>query len=219
MKKSQLDDYGLTITQAAFFLEINPGVLAEALGAEEAPQWLKYCYSGLSSEDREDFDYFRLGAQLKETSWAATTARASIPILIEKAQKGEVITYGDLDAELRRRDPSRKEAGILTKYGKPLGIIGDVIEEIRDEAKDPSSAVPSDSSLMPPLEAIVVDGRKRLPGPGINGFLIEYLRLKGKTAPEDLMHLERDRRMAVEEIQSEVFAWSDWSVLETLARK
>jgi hypothetical protein len=218
MKIPQLESLGLTITQAAYWLEVEPSVLAEALDNTEWPQWVKYCMNGLAQEKPEDFHYYRLGTHLRDKSWSATTASAAIPVLIEQARRGEVITYGDLDAELKRRDPLRADAGLLTKYGKPLGIIGGLIEEIRAEANDSSSTVPASNARMPPLEAIVVDGRKRMPGKGINYFLISYLKLLGHEAPEDLMLRAADRRAAVERIQSDVFAWNDWSILEKLSR-
>ncbi|EYD74722.1 hypothetical protein Rumeso_03675 [Rubellimicrobium mesophilum DSM 19309] len=129
------------------------------------------------------------------------------------------MSYGDLDAELRRRDPSRGDAGLLQKYGQPLGIIGTVIEEIRAEALDETSPVPRVNAMMPPLEALVVRGRERLPGKGINDFLISYLRLLGEKTPEDLMLREKDRRAAVERIHADIKDWQDWSILEKLARE
>lgn len=218
MKNSPLDKFGLTITQAAYWLDLEPKFLAAALDTTDYPQWLLYCLKALDKENLEDIEYFRLGAQLKENTWSSSTALAAIPILIEQAKKGEVISYKDLDAELRRRDPSREAAGTLQKYGKPLGMIGEVIEEIHDEANDDSSTVPLENAKMPPLEALVVRGREGLPGPGINGFLISYLRLKGERAPEDKMLLPEDRKAAIEEIHSSIFAWGDWSVLERLTK-
>ncbi|WP_299912458.1 hypothetical protein [uncultured Paracoccus sp.] len=219
--KNELQRYGLTTTQAAFWLDVEPEYLAAALKATDCPQWLSYCIDGMDKEFDEDpevFDYYRLGSQLQEQSWSAITARASIPVLIEQAKKGEAISYGDLDSELRRRDPTRKSAGTLQKYGIPLGIIGDVIEEIRKEAGDADAKIGAENALMPPIETLVVRGREWQPGKGINGFMISYLTLRGERGAEDLMLLDRDRRKAVDRIQSDIFAWKDWSVLEKLAR-
>ncbi|EYD76326.1 hypothetical protein Rumeso_02084 [Rubellimicrobium mesophilum DSM 19309] len=218
----QLEKFGLTITQAAYWLDVEPSYLARALDEDEVPQWLRYCLDAMDEEYEEDpepFQYFRLGAQLRERTWSSETARAAIPVLIAQAEKGEPISYGDLDAELRLRDPSRENAGLLQKYGHPLGIIGEVIEEIRAEALDKTSPVPRTNARMPPLEALVVRGRERLPGKGIDYFLISYLRLLGERAPEDLMHRDQDRRMAVERIHAEIYRWDDWSMLEKLARR
>lgn len=218
----KLQRMGLTITQAAYLLEIEPTVLVRALDQRETPQWLQYCLNGMAEEHKEDpeaFEFFRLGAQLRERTWSAMTARAAIPVLIEQAQKGELISYGELDAELRRRDPSRESAGILTKMGKPLGIIGDVIEEIRAEAEDSTSPVPIENSKMPPLEALCVRGREQLPGRGIDDFLIKFLSILGERAPEDHMLRDQDRKAAVQRIHGEIWKWTDWSMLDRLARR
>lgn len=217
----KLQRYGLTITQAAFWLDVEPAYLAAALDEEEYPQWLTYCFDCMDEEFEEDpevFEYFRLGSQLHDGTWSAATAREAIPILIDRAKKGEIISYKDLDSELRRLDPTRKSAGTLQKYGKPLGIIGDVIEEIRKEAKDGSSTVSGRNAKLPPIEALVVRGREKLPGKGINGFMTTYLTLFGESHAEDIMLREHDRKKAVERIQADIFAWDDWSVLERLAK-
>ncbi|WP_037280097.1 hypothetical protein [Rubellimicrobium mesophilum] len=222
MNSDPLTQLGLTITQAAYWLDVEPSYLAQALDEEETPTWLEYCLEAMQEQYEEEpelFQYFRLGAELKDRSWSSQTARAAIPVLIEQARKGEPMSYGDLDAELRRRDPSRGDAGLLQKYGQPLGIIGTVIEEIRAEALDETSPVPRVNAMMPPLEALVVRGRERLPGKGINDFLISYLRLLGEKTPEDLMLREKDRRAAVERIHADIKDWQDWSILEKLARE
>ena len=62
-------------------------------------------------------------------------------------------------------------------------------------------------------------GRERLPGKGIDGFLISYLRFLGESAPEDLMLRDRDRKAVVERVHADIFGWSDRSVLKKLAKR
>lgn len=216
MNKSYLNEVGLSISDAADWLEIDRQTLAEALDADPLPYWVTCCLEAMAKEDPEDFHYYRLGGELRDNTWSSKTALASIPILIEQARKGEVITYKELDEELKRRDPSRKSAGTLQKYATPLGMIGRTVQHVQVHATDNSSALPAKYAHLPPLEALVVRDRERLPGKGINDFLVSYLRLLGEAAPEDLMLLPRDRSAAVKRIQSCVFDWNDWSPLEKL---
>lgn len=208
----------LTVTQCAYWLEMEPQMVNEALGAETCPQWLDYCLAMMIRELEDDpdaFQFCKIGGDLAGDTWTARTARAAVPILIEQARKRELISYGDLDAELRRRDPARGSAGTLQKYARPLGLIGRVVEELRDEARDSTSFVPEHYATLPPIEAIVVRGREQVPGTGIDYFLESYLKVSGHPDPSGALKLGRERM--VREIQQSIFDWEDWGVLSNLA--
>ena len=131
----------------------------------------------------------------------------------------KLITYKELDEKLRQRDPERANAGSLQKYAKPLGMIGHVIDELRNEAIDELSLIPKSNSNHPPLEAIVVRGREQVPGGGIDGFLVSYLNDKysGKGGQFSKDSLKMNREEFIAEIHSDVFDWGNWSALEKLA--
>ena len=215
----RLKDLRLTVTQASYELELPPELIAEAASMEEPPQWLEHCLAAMEAELEEDataFDYLRLGMEFTGGSWSAHTARAAVEILVDQAMKGQTLSYQDLDNELHQRDPERAPTGTLPKLAKPLGLLGEVIDHIRREARDRSSPVPESYAALPPLETIVVRGRTGLPGTGADGFLVSYLRDMGEDGVEERLHFER--KALYRKAQAAVFAWEDWSLLVDLAK-
>ncbi|SFQ05646.1 hypothetical protein, partial [Tranquillimonas alkanivorans] len=204
----------LTAAQASYLLELSPELIMEAARGEETPQWLDYCLTGMETEYEEDpeaFAYLRLGMEFTGSSWSAQTVRATVPVLIEQARKGQILSYRDLDGELHRRDPSRTPTGTLPKLSKPLGLLGDVVDHVRREARDPSSRVPETYADLPPLEVLVVRGSTGLPGKGADVFLTNYLRDRGESDVEERMILER--KALYRKAQADVFAHEDWDIL------
>lgn len=210
----------LTVAQTSYLLELPPELIAEAARAEETPQWLEYCLAEMEAEHEEDaeiFEYLRLGIEFTGDSWSAQTARAAVPILVDQARKGQILSYRDLDAELHRRDPQRTPTGTLPKLAKPLGLLGEVVDHVRREARDSSSQVSEKYAHLPPLETIVVRGNSGLPGTGADGFLVNYLDDMGESDVEERMHVER--KALYRKAQADVFAHDDWDILLDLVKK
>lgn len=170
-----------------------------------------------AEENEGAFTYLQVGADFQGDTWSETTARQAVPIIIEYAQKGETLTYADLDRELRARDPNRKDAGTLPKYARPLGLLGSVIDHIRSEAQLKGGAVSEEYANIPPLEVIVTRGSTGLPGTGADGYLVSYLKAIGEKNVDDRLHFER--KALYQRAQSDVMAYEKWGFLLSLSQK
>ena len=216
----RLKALGLNITQAAEWLEVPPKRLLKALSDDEPPYWAQYCLDGMEAEhadDPESFASCQLGADLSGDTWSARTARAAIPILVARAPSGQALSYRDLDETLRRNDPTRPDAGRLTKYARPLGMIGALIDAIRKEARDETSSVSVDYANLPPIECLVVNGRTGVPGAGIDWFLRNYLADLGEPDPEQA--LLANRKAIVARIHRNIAAWKRWDILKRMGQR
>jgi hypothetical protein len=217
----RLHALGLSVTQAADWLELpTPKPLLTALRKKELPYWTDICLDAMEEafeEDPEAFASHPLGAKLAGSTWTAKTARAALPVLIERAESGKgPLTYTELDAELARRHPDRPPSGRMTKYAFPLGSIGGTIDAMRREAHDATSEVHKCYAKLPPIECLVVNGRTGLPGEGIDDFLVSYLEALGEPNGQDA--LLTDRRRVVERIHLDIAAWSHWTLLKKIAK-
>ncbi|WP_419271671.1 hypothetical protein [Paracoccus sp. T5] len=218
--QQRLAELGLNSVKASYYLELPVELIAEAAAEEEIPTWLDICLTAMeetAEEDDDAFTYLQVGQDIQGTSWSEVTARQAVPIIIEYARRGETLTYQDLDRELRERDPSRKNAGTLPKYAKPLGLVGNVIDQIRKEATLKDGAVSSDYARIPPLEVIVTRGRTGMPGTGADGFLISYLEDIGQKNVEDRLHFER--KALYLQAQKDVMDYDKWGLLLGLCKK
>lgn len=218
--QERLAELGLNAVKASYYLELPVEIIASACAEEEPPVWLDICLTAMEDEAEEDddaFTYLQVGADFQGTSWSEVTARQAVPIIIEYAQRGEIMTYADLDRELRARDPERKNAGTLPKYARPLGLIGAVIDQIRSEAGLKDGAVSREYDQIPPLEVIVTRGKTGMPGTGADGFLVSYLTAMGEKNVEDRLHFER--KALYEKAQKSVMAYDKWGLLLSLSKK
>lgn len=218
--QERLTELGLNSVKASYYLELPVELIAEAAAEDEPPVWLDICLAAMeeaAEKDDDAFTYLQVGEDFQGTSWSEVTAREAVPIIVEYARRGEILTYQDLDRELRERDPSRKGAGTLPKYAKPLGLIGIVIDQIRKEAKLKDGAVSSEYDRIPPLEVIVTRGRTGMPGTGADGFLISYLEEMGEKNVEDRLHFER--KALYLRAQKDVMGYDKWGLLLSLCKK
>lgn len=127
-------------------------------------------------------------------TWTAITARNALPIVVRCAQHGEPITYGQLDAEIVNHGLGHHVMAV--QYGYPAGAIGTALIELEDRW----------NIRIPPLNAIIVNAKDRLPGKGVNYYLKHYFKVKKGTSSISV----KQRRAVVEAIQADVFAFRHW---------
>lgn len=127
-------------------------------------------------------------------TWTAITARNALPIVVRWAQQGQPITYGQLDAEIVKHGLGHHVMAV--QYGYPAGAIGNALIELEKRW----------NKRIPPLNAIIVNAKDRLPGKGVNYYLKHYFKVKKGTNSIS----PRQRRAVVEEIQADVFAFKHW---------
>jgi hypothetical protein len=115
-------------------------------------------------------------------------APAVLSILVQRAREGETITYGDLAAilEQRYRFPQTFRK---TFYGSPVGLVGYVLQDLGKEWGE----------TLPPLNVIVINKAKKLPGKGADPLLRDYFKAKGERFTQSL------RRVLAGEAQQAVF--------------
>jgi hypothetical protein len=130
---------------------------------------------------------------LDGVTWTRKTARNSLPILVACARSGTPITYGQLDAEIVGRKLGHHVMEV--QYGYPAGAIGDALIEIGERW----------NTTIPPLNALVVNAKTKLPGKGVNYYLKHYFKAKTGTS----LGLNQ-RRAVVEEIQADIYSYRRW---------
>lgn len=124
------------------------------------------------------------GKSLAENSKTEQLSRKILPILIRQAQSSQTITYGQLAEEV-----NTNPHGVI---GKCLGIIGNVLNEIPEDAGFPR----------PPLiNAIVVNKNTQEPSQGLNEFLEREL---------DPLSTRIDRSVAIRLSQEKSFQYTHW---------
>jgi len=127
-------------------------------------------------------------------SWTTITARHALPIVVWCAKNGRSITYGQLDSEIVTRGLGHHVMAV--QYGHPAGAIGDALLELEPRWK----------KRIPPLNAIIVNAKDRMPGKGVNYYLKHYFKVKKGTSKIGA----GQRQAVVEEIQADVFAFKHW---------
>jgi len=133
---------------------------------------------------------------LTRDRWTERTARRILPLIIWCAKNGRMITYGQLDEEIVNRGWGHHV--IAVQYGYPAGAIGSALIETEEVWEEP----------IPPLNALIVNARTRLPGRGVNYYLERY----GFEQSIDNMPMD-DRRAIIEEIHADIFAYKYWDDL------
>ena len=131
---------------------------------------------------------------LKGDKWTNITARSALPIVVKWAQQGEAITYGQLDAEIVKHGLGHHVMAV--QYGYPAGAMGSALIELEKRW----------NKAIPPLNAIIVNTKDRLPGKGVDYYLKHYFKIKKGAKGISLVQ----RRAVVEEIQADVFAFKHW---------
>ncbi len=99
---------------------------------------------------------------LSGDTWSSRVARLMIGLLIEKAIEGDRITYGKMAQLLQKRH--RVPAAHAACYGRPAGIIGDVLLALSNEWGE----------AIPPLNAILVNQQTKVSGSGANYYLQRF---------------------------------------------
>ena len=129
--------------------------------------------------------------------WTNKMAREALPILLWVVKNHRTITYKQLAEEMSYRtgDPVKAR---MTLYGKPAGKIGDVLILLAKEKK----------LDIPPLNAIVVNARTKLPGHGATYFIKRLLRTR--------RNLSDDADALAQAAVDAVLNYSEW---DTVARE
>lgn len=137
-------------------------------------------------------------ASLDGEDWTHRTARVGFPILVEYAQSGHSITYGDWDREIVLRRVGKHV--FLPQYGRPAGVIGDVCMEYAKYAK----------SKVPAINLIVVN-RHEIPGKGANYYIEEFARdfLQRRLDPELLT--SKEKKAIIDRAHDEIFSFNRWA--------
>lgn len=140
---------------------------------------------------------------LSGDTWAPATARLIMPILTGDLQ---IRTYGELHDEVVAAG-GKPDIGTMQKYSYPLGRVGEAVLLVGEELGKP----------VPPIEALVVNKSTRMPGPGINYFLKEYLLAVGRD--EDARDLKKEWRRAriIEAIHADIERYKGWKKVLKLA--
>jgi hypothetical protein len=112
-----------------------------------------------------------LPVELQGDQWTQRTARVILPFLVSRAKRCAPITYGQLDAEVVARGWG--EHAMVTNYGRPLGAIGDALARTGRSWK----------VVIPPLNALVVNAARKVPGDGCDGYIATFARSQGKAIP------------------------------------
>ena len=190
-------------------LGVSRTKLTKAAKTNPIPVWLQFSLEALAKRGVES-DFSR---RLVGERWTDQIARAAIPILIEKAKAGEILSYKELDELIHERNPETfGPTGTFTKYGRPCGHISFTCDDMRaafNEYNDPKRA-----KNMPPISAIVVREDSRMPGKGFEGFTYDYLNENGKADLPD-----EDYEAAVEFVQKKIFKFKHWDLLQDAADK
>jgi len=126
--------------------------------------------------------------------WARVTARSALPILVWCAKKGKLITYGQLDHEIVRRDLGTHV--VVVRYRYPADAIGRALIELEERWDE----------AIPPLNSIIVSAKNRLPGKGFNQFLERYYQLKKRI---ERMNPQKKRDL-IKKLHEEVFTYQYW---------
>lgn len=128
---------------------------------------------------------------LKSNKLYIQRARKVFPILVRQAQIGQTIYYSDLAKEIGIPNPRN--------LNYPLGAIGDSINTIANKWKEE----------IPPIQCIVINKSKGLPGEGFVGFLnnVDEYQKANKSKREDIINM----------VLSEIYTYPYWEdVLEEL---
>ena len=130
--------------------------------------------------------------RLANTPWRIQIVSDIVPILIRRAKEGRNITYGDLAQELQD-EFGHEQQPRKTKYGPPVGAVGQVIEALGRTWGE----------RIPPINTIVVDARTDLPSTGADEIAHYFFEDNGRG-------MEKDREAYMRAAQKAVFAYKGW---------
>jgi hypothetical protein len=139
----------------------------------------------------------KLGA-LEGESWTKQAARNGFPILVEAARRCSPITYGEWDKEIVRRRLGHHVYAL--QYGHPAGVIGDACIEYAERT----------NSKVPPINLLVINGGKKLPGKGANRYINWYCReiLGRRVNPQTMSR--RDKLAIIDEAHRAIYSYAGW---------
>lgn len=206
-----LDSLNLSYRRAAELLEpLSKSDIARLALGERVPTGLElHAFKGLAAEaerrglkgspGRLRRPSAALAATLEGDGWTEVTARLALPVLVDLAKARRPTTYGDLHEAVAKRG-GKAEIGTLTKYGMPLGRIGETMEE---------AAELLGLEKVPPIEALVCNARTGMPSQGIDHFLKQYLRPERADLARKVSS-ESDRPAIIQQIHQEIFEFLRW---------
>ncbi|MBX3051700.1 MAG: hypothetical protein KF753_09520 [Caldilineaceae bacterium] len=96
--------------------------------------------------------------------WTDERARQALPILLQRANAGRILTYGELDREIASNH-SIEVMPRVDGYGGVLEKVGHILYQL---------AIDLDASI-PPANILVVNAQTRLPGSGFDPFLRRFV--------------------------------------------
>ncbi|MCB9295541.1 MAG: hypothetical protein H6559_20810 [Lewinellaceae bacterium] len=130
---------------------------------------------------------------LKSDKLYIQRARKVFPILVRQAQIGQKIYYSDLAKEVGIPNPRN--------LNYVLGAIGESINTIADDWEEE----------IPPIQCIVINKNRGLPGEGFVGFLsnVDEYQKASKSKREEIINM----------VLSEIFIYPHWEeVLERVGK-
>ena len=137
-----------------------------------------------------------LPSSLRGEGWTASTARTMIPLLVWCATNEKKITYGQINAEIARRNLG--DYGFPLAYRLPAGAIGDALIQTGNDL----------GRHIPPLNALVINAKTGCPGNGCDYYLTKYL----KNKPRRGLNAEEKRTIS-ECVMEEVWNYEGWQEL------
>ncbi len=131
-------------------------------------------------------------------SWTARTARRILPILVDLARRERRFTYGQLEAEDRRRSGTRKTMALA--YRHPLGTVGRACAEYADAI----------GRAVPPINALVHNEATQEPGSGVDQFIRDYAASALAHRPDRSRLRQAERQAILHEVYRRVFQFARW---------
>lgn len=120
----------------------------------------------------------RLAASLAGGRWTERTARAAVGILVHHARTRAVLTYGDLHREVVKAG-GQSDVGTMQKYSSPLDRICTAFAAVGSAG----------GPIVPVLTTLVINGRDKLPSPGVNPHVRNWLHALGEHGQADQIPL------------------------------
>jgi len=133
-------------------------------------------------------------------SWTDAMTRIALPIVLHTAISGDRITYGKLNEAVGRRGGA---AAMAITYRFVAGKIGDICEALAEDLEEP----------VPPLNAIIVNERTKLPSHGVDMYLLRYL---GKPAKLIAKMADEDRKAYASQAIEAVHSFEAWAKIGSL---
>jgi len=124
--------------------------------------------------------------------------RVGMPVmmgmLVDAASKSKTITYGDVQHRIENEIGGRFSSIAAEHIG---GVAGSLMHKIEEAYPDKPP---------PPINALVVNGTKKLPGDGVEDFLHKYLKGRKYKRMSD-----KSKRKLVAVIHERIWGYKDWT--------